>query len=174
MQLLLRTEQISECTGASGTAGGNGVDEMNGSDMKRPISKGSLLLGAALFVIGTAAGGLVLYGYQIHERSALVHASAPEPPQQPPPKAAAPMADMPGLPGSGAQQPKPPEPAPTAGMPGMGAPESTAQEGQAAPATSAQNTVPGTVMLNPASQQLIGVRYTEARRTDMKRTLRTV
>ena len=29
-------------------------------------------------------------------------------------------------------------------------------------------------MLDPATQQLIGVRYTEARRTDMKRTLRTV
>jgi len=56
----------------------------------------------------------------------------------------------------------------------MSAPENTAQEGQTAPATSAQNTVPGTVMLNSASQQLIGVRYTEARRTDMKRTLRTV
>ncbi len=147
---------------------------MNGIDLKKATSKGSLLLAAALFVIGTAAGGLVLYGYQIHERSALVHASAPEPPQQPPPKAAAPMADMPGMPGPDAQQPKPQEPAPAPGMPGMGAPENTAQEGQTAPATSAQNAVPGTVMLNPASQQLIGVRYTEARRTDMRRTLRSV
>lgn len=147
---------------------------MNRIDMKRQISKGSLLLGAALFVIGTAAGGLVLYGYQSHERSALVHASAPEPPQQPPQKAAAPMADMPGMPGPVPQEPKPQEPAPVAGMPGMGAPENAAQEGQTVPATSTQNTVPGTVMLNPASQQVIGVRYTEARRTDMKRTLRSV
>ncbi len=128
---------------------------MNGIEMKGPISKGSLLLGAALFVIGTAAGSLILYGYQIRERSARVRANVSAPPQQPPPQASAPMADMPG-------------------MPGMGAPESTAQEGQTVPAAPAQNTVPGTVMLNPASQQLIGVRYTEARRTDMKRTLRTV
>ena len=147
---------------------------MNGIDMKRTISKGSLLLGAALFVIGAVTGSLILYGYQIRERSARVLANASAPPQQPPPKAAAPMADMPGMPGSGAQQPEPPEPAPAGGMPGMSAPENTVQEGQTLPATSAQNTVPGTVMLSPASQQLIGVRYTEARRTDMKRTLRAV
>jgi membrane fusion protein, copper/silver efflux system len=147
---------------------------MNRIDMKRQISKGSLLLGAALFVIGTAAGSLILYGYQTRERSARVLANASAPSQQPPPQAAAPMADMPGMQGQHPQEPKPPEPAPMAGMPGMSAPENTAQEDQTLSARSAQNTVPGTVMLSPASQQLIGVRYTEARRTDMKRTLRSV
>jgi RND family efflux transporter MFP subunit len=147
---------------------------MSGITMKTRISKKSLVSGAALFVLGTAVGTLMFYGYQVRQRSAHVHASAPELPQKSVPQAPAPMADMPGMPGQGAQQPKLPEPAPTAGMPGMGAPESTAQEGQAAPATPTQNTVPGTVMLNPASQQLIGVRYTEARRADMKRTLRSV
>jgi hypothetical protein len=48
-------------------------------------------------------------------------------------------------------------------MPGMNDPKNTQQD-----------TVPGTVMLSPASQQLIDVRYTEVRRADMKRTLRTV
>jgi membrane fusion protein, copper/silver efflux system len=59
-------------------------------------------------------------------------------------------------------------------MPETSAPKNGAQGSQTVPATPAQNMAPGTVMLNPASQQLIGVRYTEARRTDMKRTLRTV
>jgi multidrug efflux pump subunit AcrA (membrane-fusion protein) len=37
-----------------------------------------------------------------------------------------------------------------------------------------QNMAPGTVMLTPAMQQLAGVRYTEARREHMERTVRTV
>jgi multidrug efflux pump subunit AcrA (membrane-fusion protein) len=147
---------------------------MNGITMKMPISKRSFLLGAALFVLGTATGILILYGYQSRERSAHVLASAPATPQQPAPQGAAPMADMPGMSQTGSQQPKAQEPAPMAGMPETSAPKNGAQGSQTVPATPAQNMAPGTVMLNPASQQLIGVRYTEARRTDMKRTLRTV
>lgn len=147
---------------------------MNRIAMKMPISNGFLMLGVALFVLGTGTGSLILYGYQTHERSAHVHADALTSPQQPAPKAPAPMGDMPGMPAKDAQQPKPQEPAPMAGMPETSAPKNAAQDGQTVPATSAQNMAPGTVMLSPASQQLIGVRYTEARRTDMKRTLRTV
>ena len=36
------------------------------------------------------------------------------------------------------------------------------------------NMTPGTVVLNPATQQLIGVRYAEVRRARMERTVRTV
>ena len=90
---------------------------MNGITMKMPISKRSFLLGAALFVLGTATGILILYGYQSRERSAHVLASAPATPQQPTPQGAAPMADMPGMSQTGSQQPKAQEPAPMAGMP---------------------------------------------------------
>ena len=54
-------------------------------------------------------------------------------------------------------------------MPGMSNSKKTAQT-----AGPPNYPPPGTVMLNPASQQLIDVRYTEVRRADMKRTLRTV
>ncbi len=115
--------------------------------MKTPISKRAILLGIALFVLGVAAGSLIVSRYQARTRSVPVAVPSPATPQQPASK----------------------ESAPADAMPGMSDPKSPAQ----APA-SAQNTVPGTVMLNPASQQLIDVRYTEVRRADMKRTLRTV
>ena len=54
-------------------------------------------------------------------------------------------------------------------MPGMSDSKKTAQT-----AGPPNYPPPGTVMLNPAGQQLIDVRYTEVRRADMKRTLRTV
>ena len=71
-------------------------------------------------------------------------------------------------PGPGAPQPSQ-KTAPMAGMAGMSAPGKAAQ-GSAA----TQNMTLGTVMLNPATQQLIGVRYTHVRRADMTRTVRTV
>src|SRR5665213_966709 len=128
---------------------------MKGIAMKLPVSKKAFLFGFALFALGTAIGSLVVYRYQIHERSSQVHSNAPAPPQQPTPPVLAPTAAMPG-------------------MPGMGGPKDTGQGNQTASAPSAQTMVPGTVMLNPASQQMIGVRYAEVRRADMKRTLRTV
>ncbi len=118
---------------------------MNESQMKKPISKGLFLTGAALFVVGTVTGSLVAYRYAVRERAVSAPSIAAAPPQQPAPQASAPMADMPG-------------------MPATGAPD----------ATSAPNTVPGTVMLSTATQQMIGVRYTEVRSADLKRTLRTV
>jgi Cu(I)/Ag(I) efflux system membrane fusion protein len=120
--------------------------------MTTPTGKSSFLLGFALFVLGIVTGSLVVYRYHIRERSSQLRANAAAPPQQPPPRGSAPLADMPG----------------------MSAPENTETENQPPAASSMQNMTPGTVMLNPASQQLIGVRYTEARRADMKRTLRTV
>jgi multidrug efflux pump subunit AcrA (membrane-fusion protein) len=128
---------------------------MKGIAMKLPVSKKAFLFGFALFALGTAIGSLVVYRYQIHERSSQVHSNAPAPPPQPMPPVPAPTAAMPS-------------------MPGMGGPKDTGQGNQTASAPSTQTMVPGTVMLNPASQQMIGVRYAEVRRADMKRTLRTV
>ncbi len=169
---------------------------MKGIAMKMPTGKSLFLIGAALFVLGIATGSLVVYRYQVHERSAHLATTASAPPQQTASQGPAPMADMPGMsakqpsaqepppagdmanmPGMSPQSPKTPASAPAgdmANMPGMGASKSTAQGNQAASVASTQNMAPGTVMLNPSTEQLIGVRYTEVRRTDMKRTLRTV
>ncbi len=166
---------------------------MKGIAMKMPTGKSLFLMGAALFILGTGIGSLVVYRLEIHERSVPVPASASASPQQPAPPASAPMADMPGksakqpsvpdppptgdmanMPGMSAKQPEAQGPAPMADMPGMSASKNAAQASQSTSAPSMQNMAPGTVMLDPSTEQLIGVRYTEARRTDMKRTLRTV
>ncbi len=118
---------------------------MNGSVTKMPINKGLLLTGAALFVVGIITGSLVAYRYAIRERSVPLHATATAPPQPAATQTPAPMADMPGMPATGTSD-----------------------------AASTQDNVPGTVMLSPATQQLIGVRYTEVRSADLKRTVRTV
>jgi membrane fusion protein, copper/silver efflux system len=118
---------------------------MKGIAMKMPTGLSLYLIGFALFVLGIAAGSLVVYRFEIRERSAPVPASASAQPQQKAPQGKAPTADMPDMPGTSASD-----------------------------AASAQNMAPGTVMLSSATQQLINVTYTTVRRTDMKRTLRTV
>jgi Cu(I)/Ag(I) efflux system membrane fusion protein len=55
-----------------------------------------------------------------------------------------------------------------------GAKASALPAGQTAAGTSSQSMPAGTVNLNPDQQQMTGVRYTEVRRADMKRTVRTV
>jgi Cu(I)/Ag(I) efflux system membrane fusion protein len=130
--------------------------------MRIPTGKSLFLIGAALFVLGTAAGSLVVYRIETRERSVPASANASVPSQQ-----TAPVSDMASMPGMTAQSPKTPASAPTSDMantPGMNGSDSA----------SMQNMAPGTVMLSPATQQLIGVRYTEARNADLKRTLRTV
>jgi Cu(I)/Ag(I) efflux system membrane fusion protein len=132
--------------------------------MKMPTGKGLILFGTVLFVLGTAAGSLVVYRIETRERSVPVPGNATAPSQQTAPPTAAPMGDMPGM---SAQSSKAPASAPAGDMantPGMDSDD----------ATSLQSVAPGTIMLSPATQQLIGVRYTEARRADLKRTLRTV
>ena len=119
--------------------------------MKLPFSKSLLLFGVALFVVGVAAGSFAVYRYQVHERSTTADMKAQSPAEQAGGKASAPVQPM-------------------ASMPGMGGPKDTPN----APATSSQSMPPGSVSLNPDQQQMIDVRYTEVRRADMKRTLRTV
>lgn len=120
---------------------------MKGLPMGTSIGRRTILLGIALFVLGAAAGSLIVSRYQSRKRSAPTAATSPAIPQQSVPKASSAAVAMPGM-----SNPK------------------NAYLGQAP----AQDTVPGTVMLSPGSQQLIDVRYTEVRRADMKRTLRTV
>ena len=119
--------------------------------MKTRISKSSFLLGVALFVLGVVAGGTAILRYKSDERTSPTPMTSMSTPQM-----------------------KPQTSPPMTGMPGMSGSDHAAQDNQPAAAAPMQEMAPGTVMLTPASQQLIGVRYTEARRADMKRTLRTV
>ncbi len=123
--------------------------------MKLPFSKSILFSGVALFVAGVAAGSLVLYRFQVHERS--IHADA---------KVQSPTGQ------AGAKAPS--SDAAMDAMPGMSASKSTNPASQNTDAASDQSMAPGSVSLTPDQQQMIDVRYTEVRRMDMKRTLRTV
>lgn len=123
--------------------------------MKLPFSKSILFSGVALFVAGVAAGSLVLYRFQVHERS--IHADA---------KVQSPAGQ------AGAKAPS--SDAAMGAMPGMSASKSTSPASQNTDANSDQSMAPGSVSLTPDQQQMIDVRYTEVRRMDMKRTLRTV
>ena len=128
--------------------------------MKIPVSKTSFLIGFALFVLGIAIGSLAIYRYQIHERSPQARTNI------------APPADA--MPAMRSQQPKPPQPTPIASMSEMSTPDKATPQDQTASPASPQSMPSGTISLNPDQQQMIGVRYTEVRRADMKRTLRTV
>ncbi len=111
------------------------------------IGKKAILLGIALFVVGVAAGSMIFFLYQHHKQSVASAANSSATSQPSASKTTSPGGAMPGMSDSSKTEQ-------TAGPP--------------------NNAPPGTVMLNPASQQLIDVRYTEVRRADMKRTLRTV
>lgn len=123
--------------------------------MRLPFSKLLLFSGVALFVVGVAAGGVLVYRYQIHERSIHADAKAQSTSGQAGVKA-------------------PPQGAAMGAMPGMSGSSNTGPASQNTGATSGQSMAPGTVSLSPDQQQMIDVRYTEVRRMDMKRTLRTV
>jgi Cu(I)/Ag(I) efflux system membrane fusion protein len=104
--------------------------------MKVPIGKRFLLMGAALFLLGTLIGSAVIYSFEAHERS--------------------------GRAGE-RRQAQSRQPAKTSVL-----------AGQTAAGPPSPSMPPGTVNLNPDQQQMTGVRYTEVRRADMKRTVRTV
>ncbi|MEO7030304.1 MAG: efflux RND transporter periplasmic adaptor subunit [Acidobacteriaceae bacterium] len=109
--------------------------------MKTSISKRTILVGTALFVLGVAVGSLIVFRYQGHKQSASIAAISRVDSPQSVPKVSGP---------------------------------SDAMHDMSDTKSAQHDTVPGTVMLSPASQQLIDVRYAEVRRAEMKRTLRTV
>jgi len=124
---------------------------MNGVTLGMPIRKRVLLFGALLVALGILTAGSIAYRHEIRDRFNAFFQK---------------------------------DPPPTAGMKGMAMPQkggdqkkemtmTQEENGQKAP-EGMQKMPPGTVMLDSATQQLIGVRYTEVRRAEMKRTVRTV
>ena len=119
--------------------------------MKLASSKGALFFGITLFVAGTLLGGLLAYHLEKRRLAAAPNPVVAEVASSAPASNSQDMAEMPGM-----EKPSTLDPGKSDGQ-----------------TSSVQNTEPGTVMLSSATQQLIGVRYTEARRADLQRTIRT-
>lgn len=137
--------------------------------MRFALTTRALVIGIALLVAGIALGGGAAYWYAVHKEAA-ARQTAASPGQQASSQAGS-MDNMPGMDMSGKQAK-----GSTAGsgqdmsnMPGM-----DMSGGSGDQAASMANMTPGTVMLDAATQQKIGVTYTTVRRAHLNRTIRTV
>lgn len=137
--------------------------------MKFAFTTRALVIGIALLIAGIALGGGSAYWYAVHKEAA-ARQTAASPGQQASSQAGS-MDNMPGMDMSGKQAK-----GSTAGsgqdmsnMPGM-----DMSGGSGDQAASMANMTPGTVMLDAATQQKIGVTYTTVRRAHLNRTIRTV
>lgn len=113
------------------------------------------LFGLGLFVLGASAGWFFTRGNTAHS-----------------PRPSDPLEARQAQSQSEASPPAATQSGSMANMPGMGA--ASQKSGSPLAMQSMKNMAPGTVMLNPATQQLIGVTYTTVRRAAMKRTVDTV
>ena len=162
--------------------------------MKLSSTRRALVIGIALLVAGILVGGESAYWYAMRKQAAATRQNAAPSPHHAPAQSAA-MANMPGMDMSGKQADAN---APASGqnmsdMPGMDMSGKQAQGGNnpsnqgtssmpgmdmsgTAGGQSADtgNMAPGTVMLDPATQQSINVTYTTVRRAHLERTIRTV
>ncbi len=127
--------------------------------MKLILTKRALVIGIALLVAGTLFGAGSAYWFMQRRQHAALQQSAEAAASQPASAKAGGMDNMPGtdMSGSGKEQPSTPPAGNSGGQ----------MEGVA-------NMAPGTVMLNPATQQTIGVTYTTVRRARLLRTIHTV
>lgn len=137
--------------------------------MKFAFTTRALVIGIALLVAGIALGGGAAYWYAVHKEAAARQTAASSGQQAS--SQAGSMDNMPGMDMSGKQAK-----GSTAGsgqdmsnMPGM-----DMSGGSGDQAASMANMTPGTVMLDAATQQKIGVTYTTVRRAHLDRTIRTV
>jgi RND family efflux transporter MFP subunit len=158
--------------------------------MKLTLTTRALVIGIALLIAGILLGGGAAYWYAARKQAATArqNAAAAAAAQQASAKSGG-MANMPGMDMSGMQgmdmsnkQEK--GKAPGSGqdmssMPGMdmsgtsGKGQSSNSGGQTA-GMDMQNMAPGTVVLDAATQQKIGVTYSTVRRAPLKRTISTV
>ena len=163
--------------------------------MKLTLTKRALVFGIALLVAGILLGGGSAYWYAAHIEAAREKAAAAA--AQPASAKSSDMAGMPGMDMSGMpgmDMSNSQDKGKTAGsgqksgnmpgmdmsnMPGMG--QSASSSGNNSGGQMAgmdmqgmQNMAPGTVVLDAATQQKIGVTYTTARRARLQRTIDTV
>ncbi|MFP5227550.1 MAG: efflux RND transporter periplasmic adaptor subunit [Acidobacteriota bacterium] len=151
--------------------------------MKFALTTRALVIGIALLVVGILVGGGSAYWLAVHRRAIAASQNAATIASQQTSSKSSGMADMPGMDmsdkgkGTTANSDQG-----MANMPGMdmsgasGQGQSSNSGGQMAGMTmqEMQNMTPGTVVLDAATQQKIGVTYTTVRRAPLKRTIRTV
>lgn len=139
-----------------------------------------ILLAFAIFVSGASTGWFFAHGGAKQAREVPSSLTSPDPqaktPGQGSPAGDASMPNMPDMnmppaPQSAGQTKPKASGGSMANMPGMNTPQ---QGNEQAGMQGMQNMAPGTVVLNSATQQLIGVRYTDVRRAPLTRTVRTV
>jgi RND family efflux transporter MFP subunit len=154
--------------------------------MQTKAQVGKLLVAAVIFVFGIAAGALLIYWHQAGARTTMTPSPTSEV-QMAPGNASGQGGSMENMPGMDQGKEKGQRkilywydamnPGHHYDKPGK-APDGMdlvpKYAGEEAGAVSMQDMAPGSVMLNSAMQQLIGVRYTEVRRAHMERTVRTV
>lgn len=141
--------------------------------MKFALTARALVIGMALLVAGIAVGGGSAYWYAMHKQAAASREKAASSAQSASAQSNS-MGNMPGMDMSGKQaQGSTSEPNQNmSNMPGMIMPAQPSNS--AAQMQNMENMAPGTVMLDAATQQKIGVTYTTVRRAHLKRTIRTV
>ena len=145
--------------------------------MKLALTTRALVIGVGMLVAGIVLGGGSAYWYAMH-REAVARQNAAAAAKQ----ASAKSGDMGNMPGMdmtkmlgmdmSGKQSQGSVAAPNQGMsnmPGMNMPESSGSQ-----TPSMENMAPGTVILDAATQQKIGVTYAAVRRAHLERTINTV
>ena len=132
--------------------------------MKLTLMARALVIGIALLVAGILLGGGSAYWYAAHKEAAREKAAAAAA-QQASAKSGD-MASMPGMDMSGKQN--------KANTSGTGQDMGNMPGSSSGQTADMENMTPGTVVLDAATQQKIGVTYTTVRRARLKRTIRTV
>ncbi len=158
--------------------------------MKQGLTKRALIVGSALWIAGVLLGGGSAYWLVQHRQLTLAKQSATATAQQASRKSnnSGDMAGMPGMDISGkhgtdassqqntasdsAMRNTPGMDTPTSSDTGQSSTTSTGNPGETT--ASMENRTPGTVMLDPATQQEINVTYTTVRRAHLERTIQTV
>ena len=157
--------------------------------MKLTLTTRALVIGIALLVAGILLGGGSAYWYAARKQAAIDRQNAAAAAAQRASAKSGGMADMPGMDMSGMQgmdMSNKQEKGKASGsgqdmgsMPGMdmsGAGKSStgSADNSGGQTAGMQNMTPGTVVLDGATQQKIGVTYTTVRRAPLKRTISTV
>lgn len=144
--------------------------------MKFALTTRALIIGIALLVGGIAAGGGSAYWYAMHRQAAAAdRQKAAQAAAQQAQSKSTDMANMPGMDMSGKQGNGNAADSKSMGnMPGMDMSSMPGMDMSGSSGGQMGNMAPGSVMLDAATQQKIGVTYTTVRRANLERTIRTV
>jgi multidrug efflux pump subunit AcrA (membrane-fusion protein) len=144
--------------------------------MKLTLTTRALVIGTALLALGILLGGGSAYWYAAREQAAAARRSGAAAALQPSSAKSGDTASM-----SGMDMPDKHEKRKASGggesmakMPGLGQSSTASENNSSGQMQGTQSMAPGTVMLSPATQQMINVTYTTVRRAHLVRTIHTV